>query len=434
LDEQTRQPTTVEEIPPARELAVWLRALQSFFNQANQPFTDAERVNLSARNFRCETQIVRDALLHCLQLLGAVVGKDAAPVFAEEVAETSDVSASAVVKDNLLGLADAKDSLIELREALQDSCRLGEALLETPSVSFAGWAGLGRVIERELKRSIAADMLVAAASDSSSLQESLVALARRIAPDELGEDVSEIFHTFSRLLGLLRFIEISLANDSQLKRLLPIFTLVYEETRALLDFISARALRVEGLEKGTRDILDGTAYALRMELRKAFEHELSGFCALRQPPQIFAKVESACGLLRDCYQQSVVALAQNFDPALDGTELFPSFQTKLEQSLTLRRDLWKLTQIVRRASTEEETFEQARLLENLSAFSEGSQRYLMYKDLEPLERFIEEIESARTPEETAPTLHRFDAFLETLYGQVNMRAVLANIPFDPNSA
>ena len=50
-----------------------------------------------------------------------------------------------------------------------------------------------------------------------------------------------------------------------------------------------------------------------------------------------------------------------------------------------------------------------------------------------LERFIEEVESARAPGELSQTLHRFEAFLETLFGQVNMRAVLDGHPFDPNS-
>ena len=58
----------------------------------------------------------------------------------------------------------------------------------------------------------------------------------------------------------------------------------------------------------------------------------------------------------------------------------------------------------------------------------------MYKDCEPLERFTEEVEAARSPAELSQTLHRFVAFLETLFGQVNMRAVLSEHPFDQNAA
>ncbi|HEX8119463.1 MAG TPA: hypothetical protein VF521_19445, partial [Pyrinomonadaceae bacterium] len=271
------------------------------------------------------------------------------------------------------------------------------------------------------------------AAGAATLQEPLVSLAHGLAPEDLGEDLLEIFQSFARLLTLLRFVEVSLKSDAQLKRLLPVFTLVHEETRALLDFIEGRALRVEGVERGASEILDGTAYAVRMELRKAFEHELTGLCSVRQPPQLFAKVENATGLLRDCYQQSVVALAQSFEPGLDGGSLFRSFTTKLEQSLELRHDLWKLVMLVARASADGDEPPATRVLEALSAFGEGGQRYLMYKDWETLERFTEEIDSARDSGELSRTLHRFEAYLETLFGQVNMRAVLADRPFDPKS-
>ena len=46
------------------------------------------------------------------------------------------------------------------------------------------------------------------------------------------------------------------------------------------------------------------------------------------------------------------------------------------------------------------------------------------------EQFLEEIIVARTIEEVVDALHRFSVFLETLLGQVNMRAVLADHAFD----
>ncbi len=55
----------------------------------------------------------------------------------------------------------------------------------------------------------------------------------------------------------------------------------------------------------------------------------------------------------------------------------------------------------------------------------------MYKDWEALERFIEEVAEARGAVELAPVLNRFGTYLETLHGQVNMRAILADYPFEP---
>jgi hypothetical protein len=409
VDEQGQQGRQDGQFAPAREFALWLRALQSFFNTANHPLSTSERADIAARNFKCETRVVHDTLLRCLHLLGNFEGGEQAQ-----------------------GLSDAKNSLGELSDTLKDAFHLSGALLEAQSVNSGGWAGLGSVLERELSRSDAAAQIVKAGQDADAacVPAPLVALARGLGPDELGEDMLAIFTSFARLLALLRFIESSLRGDAKLKRLLAVFALVNEETRSLLDFIEGRTLRVEGLDKKGREILDGTAYAIRMELRKAFDHELVGFCSVRQPPQIYARAENACGLLRDCYQQSVVALAQSFDPSIAGEKLFESFQTKLEQSLALRLDLWRLIQLVRTASNDTDALTPAQLLEGMNAFHEGSIRHLMYKDWEPLERFMEEVESARARAELAQTLHRFEAFLETLFGQVNMRAVLNGHPFD----
>ncbi len=404
---------------------MWLRALRSFFNAANHPLTDAERASLGERSFKCETGVVRDALVRCLHLLSNLARGEEPP--AQDATQAHAAGA--------LGLVDAKESLGDLSEVFKDVSRLSDALLESSSVGFVAWSSLGNVLERELRRSEAAGLILAAgsAAGAAELQAQLVRLAQGLTPEDLGEDLLEIFQACSRQLALLRFVEVSLKGDAQLKRLLPIFTLVNEETRALLDFIEGRALRVEGVEKAASEILDGTAYAVRMELRKAFEHELTGLCSVRQPPQLFAKVENATGLLRDCYQQSVVALAQSFEPEIDGGTLFRSFTTKLEQSLELRRELWRLVMLVARASADGHEPPARHVLEAMSAFGEGAQRYLMYKDWEALERFTEEIDSARDAGELSRTLHRFEAYLETLFGQVNMRAVLADRPFDPKS-
>lgn len=428
LDEQAQKVTTVDELSPARELAVWLRALRSFFDLADHPFNDAERASIPDRNFKCETAVVRDVLVRCLHLLGTVSRGSGA-------VESDEEPSTQTVREASPAFAGVKSSLGDLSDVLRDACGLAESLLESPSVAFPAWSGLGGVVERELRRSDAAALIVAAGEegDADSLRETLQSLARTLASDELSDDMAAIFVGFTRLLSLLDFIGRSLARDGQLKRLLPVLTLIQADTRALLDFIEGRALKVADVERGAREILDGTAYAVRMELRKAFEHELVGFCSTRQPPQLFARVENAAGLLRDCYQQSIVALAQSFDPALDGAQLFGSFETKLEQSLVLRRDLWRLIRLVRRPALGAEPPTRDAVVENLNSFREHSQRFLMYKDWEPLERFQEEVESARVAAQLEQTLHRFEAFLETLFGQVNMRVILAAHPFDATS-
>ncbi len=66
----------------------------------------------------------------------------------------------------------------------------------------------------------------------------------------------------------------------------------------------------------------------------------------------------------------------------------------------------------------------------LTDFEQNSLHILFYKDKETVERFIEEVLITTSKKDLVPILHRFGAYLETLFGQINMRVVLANHPFE----
>ena len=57
----------------------------------------------------------------------------------------------------------------------------------------------------------------------------------------------------------------------------------------------------------------------------------------RQADSIRSRVENSHGILKDCFQQSVVQLAQVFDPEVEGSDIFPDFTAKLEQSRAAAR-------------------------------------------------------------------------------------------------
>lgn len=100
----------------------------------------------------------------------------------------------------------------------------------------------------------------------------------------------------------------------------------------------------------------------------------------------------------------------------------------MEQSLALR--LWFLQQAVQKAEHNPETHPMDVLFEKVNGFLKENLRYLFYKDCETVERFAEEVLRTTNKKDLVPILHRFGAYLETLLGQVNMRTMLANHPFD----
>jgi hypothetical protein len=419
----------------ARELRMWIRALRSFFNLRNHPLPDAYRSDLITHDWIYELRIVRGILLRCSQLAFYLIHleKSDQTIFDEADAASSpdELSSSNQASAGKAALKD--DSLHSLAATLSDACALCDSLLESQPVNLHVWTNLGETIARALGRSEVSKIISQITSDqaTTSIPATLLFLTREsVKPAALGADILSIFSQIFESLEALHYVEKSLRVDQSLKQTLPIFTLVHEETRSLINFIKTRALRVEGLEQNVLETLDSTNYAITMELRKVFAHELVGLSSLRQAPAIYIKVETAHGLLTNSFRQSIIGLAQLFNDAIEGSQLFDAFQTRLEQSLVLRRDLWKLLQLVRRAEKEPDHDLTGRLLANLTSFHEGSLRFLMFKDWESCERFMEEIGVARGEAELAPVLHRFTAYLEALSNQVGMRAVLANHPFD----
>jgi hypothetical protein len=418
----------------AREISIWIRALRSFFNPYNYPFPEASQADLLKHDWADELRIVHGTLLRCSQLIFQSINLEETDqtIFdetdvAEALATLSPPSATEAVK-----AGPNNNSLLTLSASLGDACVLCQSLLELRPVSLHAWVGLWESVERSLSGQNGANVLAQLSSRQEELKipASLLELTRDIKPEAVGADILSIFSSLFKLLEYLRFVETLLRRDQPLKQALPIFTLVHQQARALADFIETRALRIEGLEKSVFETLDSTNYAITMELRKVFAHELVGVSSLQQAPLIYIKIENAHGLLRDSFQQSVVGLAQVFNPDLDGAHLFDVFQTKLEQSLMLRRDLWTVLQLVRLSEDEPEAATIERLQEGLASFRERSLHYLMFKDWESCERFMEEIDAPRSHNELTAMLHRFAAYLEALSSQVNMRAVLVNHPFD----
>ncbi len=417
-----------------RELVTWLQAARSFFNPHNHPFADAEEI--TTRDWAAEMRIARSTVLHCTGRALALIKHNArpAPELTSVVKMFDDDAAENALRVNSVSDTNAElnRSLLSLADSFGDVTTLCESLLKAREVDFEAWATVGKIFTREVRRAEATRSLQMISRHvlAASLPPALLALTENPQPETLAADLRIIFSQLSQLLVRLGTIESLLQRDQPLKGTLPLFTLVREEARGLLEFIEGRAMRTENLETSVVDALDSTSYAIQMELRKVFAHELVGLSSSRQAPLIYAKVENSHGLLRDSFQQSIVTLAQIFDPELDPARLFDIFQTKLDQSISLRESLWTLLQLVRQAEREREGQPVAALLERLANFRAGAMRYLMYKDWEAYERFVEEAMLARGAIELAPVLHRFGTYLETLFSQINMRGVLADHPFE----
>jgi hypothetical protein len=388
------------------ELATWLASLHSFLQTENLPAEPRNPAKNVVRDWSGETRVAAWGLLKCSELAANL---------------------------RLCSETDWRD-LAALQQILLESFALCESLAAQGKIEAIVWKSFCGLLNNKLSESkLAAALADKYKRERESNEQMPAALEFLRHHPQLqgvfGADVREIFARLNNLLVNLQRIEAMLKTDQPLKPALLLFALVQRETRDLLRFAEG-ILQILPAESAFQEVLDGTAYIIPLELRKVYGYELVGVGLLRQTPAVFARVENAWGLLKDCFQQAIVALAQVFAPELTASDVFPSQQEKTAQSIALRKELWNLlkqTQATEK-SLDPESLEN--LNRNLASFRQNTMTFLMFKDVETTERFIEEIARTRRPTEIAQVLHRFGAYLETLLGQVNMRNVLAAYPFE----
>jgi hypothetical protein len=405
------------------ELGLWLLGLKCYLKTRNHPFPEGNKSSASVKNWSNEARLMRSALLQCTRL---VLQLNAPPL-----CDDSEDGAPAEETYRNEQKFQSKD-LTELATFLRNAVIVNENLLRSPEITFQSWLALGALFSEKLDRlEIACELMSDAQSiASANLPAELTdSLQTKIISAEVAADLRHVFPYFGRLLKYLGLVEEMLAKDKPLKPALLIFAAIYEQLQEMMRFINNRLLRFRDENVPLFEALDCVVYATSVEIRKIYSYELAEISETRQAPLIYAKMEAAHSLLRDCVQQSLIGLAQTVAPELDAIEVFPNFKIKLEQSLALRQQIWNLKKRVQSMESTPESSELKKLHKELNEFVDTAMRYLMFKDWETFERFVEEIVRTRSGSDLTPVLHRFGAYLETLFGQVNIRAVLANHPF-----
>jgi hypothetical protein len=248
---------------------------------------------------------------------------------------------------------------------------------------------------------------------------------------ELFADLKMVLPRFAKILKWLSVVGRMLENDEPLKTALLLFAQINKQMQEMMSYINNRVLRFNNEENTLFSALDGAAYTASIELRKVYNQELKGLTEIRPTPLIYAKIETAYSLLNDSLQLTLVNFAQLIDRTIEPTDLFPNLQTKEEQSLLLRENMWNVLQYAKETEQNPEENLIKELNNKLIKFRDENLYFLFYKDMETVDRFIEEILITKDNKDLVPILHRFGAYIETLLGQINMRVVLANHPFEP---
>lgn len=249
----------------------------------------------------------------------------------------------------------------------------------------------------------------------------------QIDPPKVRTIVDLVFVDLLRLLDYLRPLESQLYKVDEAKKTFALFRFIHDEAASLVKFITEDALTCEALSEDLFDTLDAITFAVSHDLQRVFETKLPDAIEENTGRVIVGKLFRAHDVLTNCLQQATISLATLFDPDLGGAKLFGNSDMLYRQAIQLCADLSKLLKLVEACSDagSEAAFE--KLMTGIERFrSEGMER-LRYSDCPQFESFCERIQLAATPEELDPVLHQFRCYVETLLGQVKMRAVLANV-------
>ena len=412
------------------ELGLWLSGLESFLNLRKHSFIEENRAKAASRDWTKEFRLTHSTLLLCSRLTFQL----------SKILRQTDSGGG---ENNLDLIADlgfalqeseiSKDEIYKLSQVLKDSVLLNEALLRAAPLKFGEWSAWSNTLAEKLKSVEIFPKLINRAEEAGEryLPEVLTALLESKPLSFSTEaDLRLVLPRFAKILKWLSVIEMMLRTDAPLKPSLLIFSRVYEQIQELTAFINNRLLRFPTEEDELFGQLDGAAYTASFELRKVYGYELAGLSEMRSTPLIYAKIETAFSLLNDSFQLTLINFARLIDPNIETHKVFPNLKTKLEQSLILRQTLWSLAKSIKEAEQNPDKYPMNRLHGELNTFLKTAINYLFYKDRETVERFIEEVLVTRNRKDLVPILHRFGAYMETLFGQVNIRVVLANDPFD----
>ena len=406
-------------------LGLWLSGLESFLNLRSNTLIEESR---NTHDWSKEFRLTHSVLLLCSKL--SLEYANACSVSdSEDDLEFPDIDDPTRKSER-----PCADGILELSFALRESVLLSEGLIRAAPLKFGEWIAWSNSLADKLKNVPVVTQLIknAESEGENFLPEGLERLLnRKNLPSAWQADLKVVIPHFAKILKWLNVVGEMLREDKPLKTSLVLFARINEQMRELTAYINNRLLRFSDEEDPLFGSLDGAAYTASIELRKVYQQELKGLAEIRPAPQIYAKIETAYSLLNDSLQMTLINFARLIDSKIEPNEIYPNLQTKEEQSLILRENMWKMLQSVKDAEQKPESYPIDNLREQLQEFRNQNLFYLFYKDMETVDRFIEEVLVTNDKKDLVPILHRFGAYLETLLGLVNMRVVLANHPFEP---
>ena len=369
------------------ELEILLKGLACFANPRNHP-GPPRRTPVVAQDFREQLALAREAVGRIAMVSRALlVDREKAFVFQRylETVLPDDRARTKLVSDTLTQTSPA-ESLFVMRHAMTNLVEVAGGISRLPRVPFRLFYALMGVAQREVVQSAYFNPLSALEfrpEFDRITNQRILELTRAIPGEQARRIVALTFLSLFRMLRYLMLVEGATRETggdarSEARRTMGVayfvLSVLRSDARALTEYLRHRSgpLLAEGYERelfsvpaaqiGERyetllarghrllDIkatLEGLSANLRLELRRAFEHDFP-------PPEAASNFETAraailTGIanLRPALQNAIMFLARSLGAPLEEHNVFDDVEARRRLSERLRRDVWMFAQIVR---------------------------------------------------------------------------------------
>jgi hypothetical protein len=469
------------------EFEVLLKGTACFANPRNHP-GPPRRGPIVAHDFRSALVIAHDGAARAITLARQLLGaSDRAFVF-QRYLET--VLPEDNTRTRLLQPGDQatpEDSLRALRYGLTTANEVVEGVLRSQRIPYRLFYSCLAMMQRETAQNAFFNPLTALEfrpEFDRIHSPAVLDLIHTVPGAESRRLVALTFLSLFRMLRYLRLIgrvlpELGQRRRQASARVYLTLSVLRSDARALSDYLRRRAgallaasfyndlFRVPAAEipvraselRGTahrllaiRSALEGIAANLRLEMRRAFQHDLPSPDQLPSTLELRRALESTLGNLRPALRNAILFLGKTLGVSLDEGGVFDDHTARRESSERLRRDVWMFAQIVRAFSTKARhspaedrwapvhSFEYVR--EFLAYFRAMGYPLLRATDYPRFDAFLDALSHLEDTDLVDPTRLEnaidecvaFTSFLEQLFDSISRREELGGIPFDRRAA
>jgi hypothetical protein len=472
------------------ELEVLLKGLACFANPRNHP-GPPKRTAVVAQDFREPLCRAREGMARIVSLSRVLLlERDRALVFQRYLDTVlPDEGSRTRLAREALSQQTPEQSLTVLRHGVTNLVEIATGCARLPRVPFRLFYALLGSAQREVLASAHFNPLTALEfrPEFDRIANPHVLDLMRTVPGEHGRRIVALaFLSLFRMLRYLALIEERVRDSEDAPRRVVgtvylVLSVLRSDARALTSHLRQRAgtLLGEGFERelfrvqasdiarrydellgeGHRLLeikatLEGLSANLRLELRRAFEHEFPAPELAPPLDEVRGAVKHLVSTLRPALQNAILVLGKALGTRLDERGVFDDVAARRMLGERLRRDVWMFAQIVRAFG------QKARAVP-----AEGDERWSGASSLQFIREFLSYFRAMGYPLLRAADYPRFDVylsamaaledsdileparlhhavaeseqfyeFLTALFDQIGKRAELASTPFDRRAA